>query len=417
MENKFNLYYVKLISYLLTLFPLLVFFTQQDLTDYTLGILALAFIVEFVVDKKNKIEVLARQHYIFFGITVGFFAWHMLSVVIHGKGNWYHGYYFRLLLIVPLFYLLAKRQLMLENINKSLILTVIFSFLVGIYQHFILKYPRAGVPFVLNQGYYPINWGDTILLISVYLGAYAALYKPRQPNFYWLGVILGITCLFLSGSRGGLIGLPFIGLICLFQSNATLSRKFTLIIIAVLSCCLALFIAYKFNLFRIADAYNDLYTCYYQHQCLSYSNGGDNSLGLRFEMWYNAWALFKQSPMTGSGIGGYTQAIIDLANQGKISNYFATRYNEEPHNEILRMLAMLGVPGIILYILILGYPIFMVNKNKEVLLLMSSVMVLFFCESLSQAVMVAPIPCDLLIYLIAVVFYIAVVKKSSMMVK
>ncbi len=413
MENKFKLYYSYFISQLLFLFPFLVFFTQQDFSNYLLVVFAITFLIKFISDK-NPSQIMSRGVIILFVICIAFFIWHVLSIILHGMGNWYHGYYYRLLLIVPLYYLLVKEKVEIANINQVLAVTIWFSLMVGIYQHYYLKYPRAGFPFILNHSYYPINWGDTVLLISVYLASYTILYKPRQNLLYYITAFVGLVCLFLSGSRGGLIGLPFVGLIWLLNSKCNFQRKLLLIAGTIIICLILLLIGFKYNLFRIADAYTDLYSCYYLHQCLSYSStGGDNSLGLRLEMWHSAWLLFKAHPLTGTGIGNYTNSVIGFANQGVISDYFASRYNEEPHSELMRMLAMLGLPGLIGYLLLIFYPLRVVKDNKKVFLLASSVLILFLGQSLSQALLIAPLACNILIYLIAVGLYVFKIEDNK----
>lgn len=394
----------RLINISLVVFPLLIFFTQQNFTDVVMVIWGISFLM-YILNNKNKTAIIDLKLLFLFIITIFFFLIHLLSMIIYGIGNWYHGYYFRLIMIVPTYYLFRNNKISIKNVNYVLMLTLGFSLGVGILQVFILKYQRAGVPFMLNHSYYPINWGDTLLMSGVYLACYGIYFKPKNLNLYLFSGFSGLLCSLLSGSRGGLLGLPLVIIALILNLMKNFIWRIIFISCTLLGLILLLGIAYKYNFLRVATGYNDLYSCFVLHNCINYANGGDNSLGLRIMMWKNAWALFTKYPLFGAGIGGYTPGIKYLAQAGIIPHYFQWHYNEEPHNEIIRILAMFGMIGLATYFTFLGYLLFMVRKNHNSMMLMCAVMIIFFCSSLSQALLIAPIACDTIIYLIALVLY------------
>lgn len=74
------------------------------------------------------------------------------------------------------------------------------------------------------------------------------------------------------------------------------------------------------------------------------------SIGARLDMWRNAWDMFQDSPWIGHGPGGYrvlSTAIYSLGEQCSVSCI-------HPHNQYLFFLVDHGLPGLCLYLWMLG---------------------------------------------------------------
>lgn len=74
------------------------------------------------------------------------------------------------------------------------------------------------------------------------------------------------------------------------------------------------------------------------------------SIGARLDMWRNAWAMFLDSPWIGHGPGGYrvlSTAIYSVGEQCAVSCI-------HPHNQYLFFLVDHGLPGLLMYLWVLG---------------------------------------------------------------
>ncbi len=74
------------------------------------------------------------------------------------------------------------------------------------------------------------------------------------------------------------------------------------------------------------------------------------SIGARLDMWRNAWAMFLDSPWIGHGPGGYrvlSTAIYSIGAQCSVSCI-------HPHNQYLFFMVDHGLPGLLMYLWVLG---------------------------------------------------------------
>lgn len=404
-------YINKFILCLLVGFPLIVFFTFQNVSDGALCIL----LVYLIILRNGIKRFISKKVVYLLVLIVVFVVLHLLSIfVLGGEIILFHGYYFRFLMIIPLYLLFNYYRPNPIVINWIFIVTILFSLLVGVYQRYILHFDRAGSPFFLNHGYYPINWGDTLLLISLYLFL-AWAFSIHRTFWLVLGSCTGLVCSLLSGSRGGWLGLIVVVFVWyLLLNKKSLLKNLTNLLILVMILMIVIVTFQYYNILRVGSAYNDLVSCLVNHQCISYTNGGENSLGLRFMMWSNAIKLYllESNYWFGCGLGMYSLKIINLANNGIIPQYFATHYNEEPHNEILRILVMLGITGLLSYFSIFMYLFTIIRGKSRRLFIL--VMIVFWFASFSQALLIAPISCDILVYVIALVLYLNDLEKKQL---
>ncbi|WP_302173761.1 O-antigen ligase [uncultured Hydrogenophaga sp.] len=74
------------------------------------------------------------------------------------------------------------------------------------------------------------------------------------------------------------------------------------------------------------------------------------SIGARLDMWRNAWTMFLDNPWIGHGPGGYrvlSTAIYSVGAQCSVSCI-------HPHNQYLFFMVDHGIPGLLLYLWVLG---------------------------------------------------------------
>lgn len=70
---------------------------------------------------------------------------------------------------------------------------------------------------------------------------------------------------------------------------------------------------------------------------------GDNSVGIRLELWRAAWYLFLTHPLLGVGTGAYQPSTQRLIAIGVIAPFAGTF--DHPHNDFLNALASFGIVG------------------------------------------------------------------------
>jgi len=82
----------------------------------------------------------------------------------------------------------------------------------------------------------------------------------------------------------------------------------------------------------------------------------DTSLGIRFQLWHGSWILFKEHPLFGVGVEQYQGALQELAERKIISPFSASLPHS--HNEILFMMARLGVLGLLAILAVYFVPLY-----------------------------------------------------------
>ncbi len=254
----------------------------------------------------------------------------------------------RFLLVLPVLILLLKSKMPNTPILfYGSILGAIAAAMLAAHEVFVLGLPRAQV--YSNA----IMFGDTSMLLGL-LNAVACFYfyHNKQKLMVCLAAVAflcGVLGSILSGSRGGWIAVPLIGLFILIQAKDLIGKKqlISLLVALSIAAVAAIAIPQTGMQTRIAKAYEDIKL---------YQQGETNtSIGLRFEMWKGAFYLFSQAPILGVGEYGSKPLKADLARQGLMSEA-ATQF-DHLHNEFLNTLAIKGLLGLVLLIALYLVPL------------------------------------------------------------
>ncbi|MFH0892903.1 MAG: O-antigen ligase family protein [Bacteroidota bacterium] len=89
---------------------------------------------------------------------------------------------------------------------------------------------------------------------------------------------------------------------------------------------------------------------------IQYGNPSGHSATMRIEFWKNGWQIFKNNLIIGVGTGDINQAY---KNQYEISkSKLQPRWRLKTHNEYLTMAILFGIPGLLLFLLVLFYPLY-----------------------------------------------------------
>jgi len=81
----------------------------------------------------------------------------------------------------------------------------------------------------------------------------------------------------------------------------------------------------------------------------------ETSMGSRIIAWKNAIELIKEHPLLGVGTGGYEPAFVDHVKDQKGQENFL---HHDPHNQFLKILAELGIVGLVIFLSFLGSAFF-----------------------------------------------------------
>lgn len=110
---------------------------------------------------------------------------------------------------------------------------------------------------------------------------------------------------------------------------------------------------------------------------ISPGNDYTNAAQIRVSLWWLAFqSLENWDPVFGTGTGGAHDLIAATANKMHITNIINSY---DPHNQFLYTLLANGVPGFILLILFLGFPVYFAWGQRDLLLLGLSFIVVLAC--------------------------------------
>jgi O-antigen ligase len=215
-------------------------------------------------------------------------------------------------------------------IAASLLAVIKMSILTGNGQH------RYGTDFI------PIIIFSLWTLITSLFALYAYFWTETKNK--WTATLTGIALFsgfytaYLSQARGVWVAIPVLIIITLIALSQFTSRKKTvgLLLAVVLACGTLQFGDIAKG--RLADAESDIKTYFVDEKA-------DTSIGVRFQLWRGSLVMFKEHPLFGVGITDFKQSLQELAKRNIVSEYSAS--HPHSHNEILFMMAQLGLFGLI----------------------------------------------------------------------
>jgi O-antigen ligase len=187
----------------------------------------------------------------------------------------------------------------------------------------------------------------TILVaaLALSLGLAGALREsPLARLAAWGAGALCLVTIFLTGSRGGLLALA-IALLAFLVTGARFRGRFLVVAIAVILAGVG-----YFNYAASPDA----------RARLSEAESGSG----RTDLWEVAWRMVEAEPVTGIGAGNFpTSSVGFLLEPGYVER--SDLFLGEPkvvHNSYLETWAELGVVGLALFLLILGFGLYSAGR-------------------------------------------------------
>lgn len=292
---------------------------------------------------------LSRDDYLIIGVLLAFGLVQIFDIAIHQAGSRPLDKPVRFILAVFALALLRKYPPRLAWLWAGV---AVGGILVGgwaLYQKFSLDLLRAG-------GYtLVIQFGNIAMLTGLFCLAGLAWAYVQKHRWLWvlvllLGALGGLLASFLSGSRGGWLGLPLVLLVLyIAYGNCFALRTRLVAVAAVVVSAIAIYnIPQLVVQQRVQQAVQEV---------SRYLEGNSrSSAGARFEMWKGASQLFIEKPVLGWGDSNYKAAMNDLADHGRAHEI--VRKFGHPHNELLNQAAKQGILGALallaLYLVPLG---------------------------------------------------------------
>ena len=201
--------------------------------------------------------------------------------------------------------------------------------------------------------YHAIAFGDISLamgFISLTGLRYFHEKHPALATVPLLALACGILAAFLSGTRGALVAIPLLGIIFFIQLGS-FRRPWRSRLTLVLAVTLL-----SVGLYHLPGSSLDQRVQKGFTQTEAFFNGeGTGDYVVRLAMWSEAWKMFTDHPIIGSGKEGYRKII-----QEKIAHKQAPESIKKfvcPHNMYLNNMVAYGVTGLLILLFIFIAPL------------------------------------------------------------
>ncbi len=287
---------------------------------------------------------------------VSYFATYLLSWMIHGGQLSDLDQTSRMLLVLPILYMLIRFPIRYQWLCYALAIGALIAGLVSIIHIQEFGFSRAFTGQNNHwwlKGYMPIQSGNmamTLGLLSLTISIYAL--KNLQNQLFvtsLFGAFGGILASFLSGSRGAWIAIPFIFAYLLWANRSLLNKKLIVIMTLIVVGAIGAISSLDRVQNRVAVAVHEIQQ---YEQDNRYS-----SLGIRFELWKNALITFKASPLVGVGEPERYTLQKMHADQGHIDKKVAYKFLSHAHNQYLEDLSIRGLIGLIALLALFFMPV------------------------------------------------------------
>jgi O-antigen ligase len=244
-----------------------------------------------------------------------------------------------------------------------LLITALLSSIYGIYYY--LRYFQVTF-FELREMSHFISHIRLSLLNTI--AAFAAFYllaknnwrKLSYTNLYYL--IAGVWLFIFNGIMGSRMGLVVFFILLLLGSIFLVIRHKKIWLAAVLLVLMiALPIISYVTLPNIKMRTHEVVYEWQSYQLNQDPNG--KSIAQRFVYWNIAWDIFKTAPVIGIGTGD----VADAFNSYYLThpNLLQQQYQHRAHNQWLTILLTFGILGLLLFMLVVFYPLFYKRKYLD----------------------------------------------------
>jgi len=213
----------------------------------------------------------------------------------------------------------------------------------------------TGVSRVSTDFMSPLQLGNLSMTFAMLCTAGIVWAARQNYKFIWIGLlvmggILAMISSFLTGTRGGWIGLPLLLVIIakLYMRNFNLW-----VALGVLSVVIGFIIALYLS---PATGIKDRVDRAFQDVDQFFDGDPDSSVGRRLEMWRSGFLAFSTSPLVGLGEEGFKENEAHLIEEGVINPVIYD--HKSLHNQYIEELAKRGIIGLSGFLVLMLVPLF-----------------------------------------------------------
>lgn len=253
----------------------------------------------------------------------------------------------------------------LLDIQNLCIMSVISSTLLVAYYIFMLSGDRYSLPsnaLILSS----IQGFAVILLLALNLISY----QGKSPQVMITAAFIGFLSMFFVGSRGPLLAVFVIALAILLKMLIRDRQYKVLLIISIM----IVFSTFLMSKYKVVSERVD----YTLHEYQQMSKGNmDTSIGLRLQMYQAGIDFFVDRPLL--GIGGDKEDNLDKLSFTPTEAGKQFIVNAHLHNNYIDKAASSGLMGVVLFMLVLMYPLLNSRYRLSPIVLWPVVYFAFIC--------------------------------------
>lgn len=338
-------------------------FSYSAINSICTGLLVINWIAEG--DLKAKFKKLKESN--IFWLLISLFLLHLVGLLYTSNFE----YALKDLKIkLPIFFLpivfVSAKQLstiQFRNILKVLLITALLSSFYAMYYY--INYFKVTF-FELREISRFISHIRLSLLNTI--AAFAAFYllaknnwrKPSFANLFYFAA--GLWLFVFNGIMGSRMGLVVFFILLLLGSGYLIFRHkkvWLAVVLFILMITLPVISYYTLSSVKLRT--REVVYELQSYQLNQDPNG--KSIAQRFVYWNVAWDIFKTSPVVGIGTGDVEDAFN--AYYSTHPNLLQKQYQHRAHNQYLTFLLTFGIVGLLLFIVIVFYPLIYKRKYLD----------------------------------------------------
>jgi O-antigen ligase len=342
MQIKPSSWNIGLIHCLMFLFPAVLVTVPKSY-----GVIAASLILLALIKGRCRLSGLSKQDILFIALILIYPAYLLLDLLFH-RGEWGGvDYALRAFICVILLLFWREQTIKPRYMMAGMVVGAVWGLGLALYQ---LQYCVSDVLFLAgqaNQAFYcgddqgrpggmtnPIPFAQIMAVYAMVL----LIWRNQLPRFCWvLGVVCAGLTLFLSGTRGAMLGFMVVAFaLPLFMVRWNVKKLIAALAFLLLGMFGVASSGWMQQTIRITEFKADM---------SRYEQGDANtSSGIRLMLWQQAWQAFQEKPLLGLGSGRFSAYLAERVEQKQAPAYLAQFGHA--HNQYLETLANNGALGL-----------------------------------------------------------------------
>ncbi|MFA8300222.1 MAG: O-antigen ligase family protein [Hyphomicrobiales bacterium] len=272
------------------------------------------------------------------------------------------------ILLIPLFYLspdyskkhLPSRDLILYGITIGSTICMLYCFIRALYLYFTTD---IGNSIFFYTSFSPLEH-TTYVSFFMNISLLWVLFKRKLFIYvsYPLAYLLILTILLLS-SRMGIITMSLIFTYYIAE-RLFIKKKIISSLIMVVIILLSIFLVFS-NSNRLMSKLSIFFSEIKKE--VNIQEQKKTTEDVRITIWKTAYKQFSKKPLFGYGTGSAKQEMIKSYKEEKLKRFYENKWNA--HNQFLQTGIDIGVIGIIILLLILGFSFYKGFYNRDIILI------------------------------------------------